>query len=60
MKDNDIHQNYKLIVWTKFKVDQNIKEDFLRDKLQTRFEKIIPFIRMDSLMIQEEKKNDQT
>ena len=60
MKDNDIHQNYKLIVWTKFKVDQNIKEDFLRDKLQIRFEKIIPFIKMDSLMIQEDKKIDQT
>ena len=45
-----------MIVWTKFKVDQNIKEDFLRDKLQTRFEKIIPFIKMDCLLIKEDEK----
>ena len=44
------------MIWSKVKFSQNISDDFLREKLQKRFESVIPFIKIDMIFC--EKKTD--
>ncbi len=50
---DEISPKFKLVVWTKFKVEGNISDDSMRETLQVRFEKIIPFVKVDCVVVAE-------
>lgn len=49
--NNQINSNYLLAVWSKIKLDQGLNGERVREKLQLRFETILPIIKIDIIFI---------
>ena len=49
--NNQINNDYLLAVWSKIKLDQGLNEERVREKLQLRFETILPFIKIDIIFV---------
>lgn len=45
-----IADDYLLVVWSKIKLGEGLQEEQIREKLQMRFESILPFIKLDIVM----------
>jgi hypothetical protein len=49
--NSPINNDYLLAVWSKVKLDQALNEERVREKMQLRFETILPFIKIDIIFI---------
>lgn len=49
--NSQINNDYLIAVWSKIKLAEDLNEERIREKLQLRFETILPFIKIDILFI---------
>ena len=47
IENNEVHEDFRLVVWSKEKFSQSINSDFLYEKIKKRYEYVIPFIKID-------------
>ena len=46
-----VSDSYVLGVWSKVKLSEELREERIREKLQLRFESILPFIKIDIIFV---------
>ena len=57
IENDEVHEDFRMIVWSKKKFSQSLNSDFLYEKVQKRYECVIPFIKVDIIFgecVQEE------
>lgn len=42
-------------MWSKVKYAEKLSDDFLREKLQKRFESVLPYIKIDVIFVEKDK-----
>lgn len=46
-----LHANFRVLIWSKFKIDQGKDMNFTKDKIERRFEILLPLTDMDMLIL---------
>jgi hypothetical protein len=49
--NGEINSEYLIAVWSKLKLGEELNEERIREKLQLRFETILPFIKIDIIFV---------
>ncbi len=47
----DVSKDFGIVVWTKFKLDDTLDTKKIIEKLERRFNSIIPLIKIDFIMV---------
>jgi hypothetical protein len=46
-----LHANFRVFIWSKFKIDQTKDLNFSKDRIERRFEVLLPLTDMDMLIL---------
>lgn len=49
--NSEVSNSYLIGVWSKVKLGEELNEERIREKLQLRFETILPFIKIDIIFV---------
>jgi hypothetical protein len=50
-QNKTISPDFRIMVWSKFKIDQTADLNAIKDKIERRFEILLPLVDMDMLII---------
>lgn len=55
----EVHEKFCFAVWSKIKYSERLSDDFLREKLQKRFESVLPYIKIDVIYVEKGKGKEE-
>lgn len=46
----DVHDDFNIVVWTKYKLDEELENKAVIEKIERRFSTLLPMIKLDFIM----------
>jgi hypothetical protein len=53
--ESRVSEKFRFAVWSKMKYSEELNNNMLEEKLQTRFEAVLPYIKIDVIFVEKSK-----